>query len=173
MASGVVDGLLENEIKMAPPLRRQLDGAYLFRRPEFPVDAFGLKHVGRELPYSREDVPQIVLAGINRPDDVAHRVNEAAGGVCDVGQHIERFSMIDFSLALDYLAQDSHPRQACADVVVQISCYSGAHPLQLQQAGDSIAISGVDSKPDQRRGDRQEPPSAPDRRQDFETYAGG
>src|SRR5262245_29652326 len=98
MASGVVDCFLEDEIKMASPLRRQPDGAYLVRRPELPVDTFSLQDVGRELSYPRNDVFQIILAGINRPDYVAHRIHEAAGGVCYVGKHIGRFAMIDFSL---------------------------------------------------------------------------
>jgi hypothetical protein len=79
------------------------------------------------------EVGQMILAGIDRPHDVAHRVDELAGQPRDGGERVDQRGVGLADLPLDHFAEERNPRQARADVVVQVGGDALADAFELRQ----------------------------------------
>src|SRR5215475_13080737 len=78
MANQVVKALFENEKDFPADVGAQPDILSHVRRPKLKTDiARGEALAGKES-HSLHQIPQVVFLGIDRPDDIAHRIHQLA-----------------------------------------------------------------------------------------------
>src|SRR5205807_2777779 len=84
MARDVRQRLLDDQKGLPALFGIQTPRLEAFGDLEGPGDAAALQRVRPEAPDPLDQARDVVLAGVRRPDDVAHRVDEAAGPVADL-----------------------------------------------------------------------------------------
>jgi hypothetical protein len=143
------------------------------RRRERQFDRRALDQVARDSPHAVDKVAEPVAPRVDRPDDVAHRIDKLAGGRCDRGQAPSRLAVVRRKLPARHLAQDGDARKSGADVIVQVARDPRPETLDLEQAFDAGSVD--DARDRQRRGadGDQKPGLPPERSQHFERHIRG
>src|SRR6266705_489712 len=81
-ASGVtrdiVDSLLENQKDLTPQVRPDSQRSFLTRSVKAKLNLAGSEDVAGKAPHSLYEIAEMIFFGIDRPDDVAHRINQVA-----------------------------------------------------------------------------------------------
>src|SRR5262249_43547045 len=104
------------------------------RRAELELYRPGREDVAREMPHALREIADVILRGVDRPHDVAHRVHELARQVGDRGEGIGERAGTGPETPPDDLAEQRDARQARPDVVVQIGRDALPHALELREA---------------------------------------
>ena len=140
---------------------------YDHRTPRASEDIVGV------LAQTPADAREIVAPRVDGPDDVAERIDEAAGAVGDVHEAPCRLMAERGRFPTRHFALDGDARQAAADVVVQIGGDAHAHALEGEQARHAVPVRG--ERGQDRRGEQggPEPPPLRHRRQDANSTAAG
>src|SRR5919204_1823292 len=129
MARDVVDRLLEDEEDFAADFGA--DSHVLFRvgRVEAELYVACGEAVAGEPAHPLREVAQVVTPGVHRPDDVAHRVDRAAGDRGDHGEPLGHLRVGLPRLLAQHLAQARDQREVRPDVVVQVRGDACAYAL--------------------------------------------
>src|SRR5581483_5523149 len=78
MAQNVVDALFENQVGLATQIRTKPDIVAQFRRLESKFDITGRKNVAGKTTHAMNQIAQTVSFWIYCPDNVIHRIDQAA-----------------------------------------------------------------------------------------------
>src|SRR5258706_6854195 len=115
----------------------------------------------------------MVLLGVDRPDDVRHRVDEVAGETGDVGQRLLRAPSVPSRVTPRDLGEDRDLREGRPDVVVQVRRDAAADPLDLEDTPEARAVERGGRERDEKRGGPEDGPAAPEGGRDREADARG
>src|SRR5947209_1751217 len=92
------------------------------------------KDVARKASHPLKKIAQMILLRVDRPDDVAHCLDQLVRDGGYLRQWLCEASIVAVHLLLCDFAEDDYLREARAYVVVQVCGYARAHALQLAQA---------------------------------------
>src|SRR5262249_6815041 len=106
-------------------------------------DATGREYVAGEPSHSLYQIIEVVAVRIDRPDDVAHRVDQLARGGRNHRKCLIQWAVALARLALGNFACHRNQREVRADVVVQVGCYPSADSLDFKALRQLIAIDRI------------------------------
>ena len=104
------------------------------------LDVLPGERVAREVAHPLKQVTDAVALGIDRPDDVAHRIDELTRDRRDAIECVRGRPGDRRPRRARHLAQDGNLREAGTDVVVQIGRNSRADTLDREQLRDAVPI---------------------------------
>ena len=159
MLDGVVDALLEDQIRLAPLVGVHDDALIGTGSAKVELDVLRIGQVSAESADSLHEVAQAVLSGIDRPDHVAHRVDELARRGGDLLDEVRHDRIVHFGAGSRDLAEDRDLRKARANVVVKVRRDARPDPLDVDQARDASPMKSEDARGRQQSENREEPPA--------------
>ena len=161
MLDGVVDALLEDQIRLAPLVGVHDDALIGTGSAKVELDVLRIGQVGAESPDSLNEVAQAVLSGIDRPDDVAHRVDKLARRGRDLLDEVRHDRIVHLGAGTRDLAEDRDLCQARANVVVKVRRDASPDSLDFDQARDAGPMKPEDAGAQQQSENGEEPDSLP------------
>src|SRR5262245_3722182 len=146
MAHQVVDGLLEDQEDLTP----DIGAGYEFVQPILSlkpeVDAASGTDLACKLAHPLGQGTDTVLFWIDRPDNVAHRINQFAGRARYVGEGIPPFGAEVVVLAPGDFAHDRDLRQTGADIIMQVCSDPYADSFDLEELPDPKSQESIDRR---------------------------
>jgi hypothetical protein len=144
-----VDALFEDQEDLPSHVRVEAHGQILSGPVEAKVDVPRVERVPREAPLSLQQIAQRIAFGIDRPDDIAHRVDQLPR---DLGDPFAKRgdTTVSFDTLQRHLAEHSHLRERRADIVVQVHCEPRANAFDLARPPPKFSGSGATSLHDDR-----------------------
>ena len=157
----VVQRLLVDQQQVLALLRAETPPAALLLAGsgERPGDADRVEQLARRLAQTDGEARQVVVARVERPDDLPGPPGEPAGGVADLFQHPAAPRVVGG--AARHLGEERDPRQAGPEVVVEVGRDPRPHPLERQGAAQPQPVGGDDQGGEQRRDEGEEAAAQP------------
>src|SRR6185503_11273208 len=140
MLYDVIDRFLENEKDFAPDVCAEHYVGFVQRRAKIEIDVPRSQDVSRKAPHALFQIAEMILLGVDGPDDVAHGVDQFTRSV---GNHRQLRSVLAVATILNHFAHDRYLRQARSDVIVKICSDAAADAFQLAQALFSRALQSL------------------------------
>ena len=152
MLGGVVERLFEDEVGLAALLRSEVERGHFGWEADVDGDRLRLEERRGEVTRAQQQAADIVAARIDRPDAVAQRVHQTARAFGNLVQ--DRLALRHGRLALGDFAENRDPREARAEVVVEIGGHASADALHGDEVRHALAVrdrawppSGTGSSP--------------------------
>src|SRR5215510_14512877 len=165
VAGDVVDALFEDQKDLAASISTQLYVLLVARRLKVKRDIAGAEYVAREAPHLSRQITQVVFAGVDRPDDIAHCVHELPRRFRNQRQRLFGLTIILERAQAGDFACHRDQGEVRSYIVVQVRCNTSPNSLEFDKLRDPIAVQRISQKSDENRGRGEEPPSLPDRGQ--------
>ena len=125
----VVDAFFEDQEDLAPSVGPQLYVSLVARRVKPKSDVASAEYVACEATHLFCQIAQMILAWIDRPDDVPHRVHEFPRRVGNQRQRLSGLSIILALLHADDFTGHRNQGQIRPDIIMQVCCDASANPL--------------------------------------------
>src|SRR5215471_4097701 len=150
MTHDVIDAFLEYQEDLAAHIGAHLQRVLVVRPRKAEFDVARRKDITSKAPHPLRKIVKLITLRIDCPDDVTHRVNQLARSRRDHRKAIVYGRAA--RLVTSHFAQHRNARETSAYVIMQVRSNARAHPFQLQQTSDSIAIEPIknESKRDRR-----------------------
>lgn len=156
---GVVDALLEDQIRLAPLVGVHDDALVGTGTAKVELHVLRFCQVRPESADSLHEVTQAVLSWVDRPDHVAHRVDELARRGRDSLDEVRHDRIVDFGAGTRDFAEDRDLCKARANVVVKVRSDARPDPLHLDQACNASPVKSEDACGCEQSENREEPPA--------------
>src|SRR6185503_2561115 len=185
MTHEVVDAFFKDQEDLATDVSAQWHVVFLIGLNKLESYVSSGQKITRKSAHALGQVVQMVLLRINRPHDVATRVDEFARRAGDHRQRRGQLGVVGIGSLAHYFAHDGNLSETRTNVVMQIGSDPAAHSFQFREAFLAAAserllsfprglrslkpVSGnaEDSQCNREQADRNKPPPKPYRRQDL------